>query len=72
MVCGRSVVVVATTKKTLNLNPKKTLNLDQILVKIVKAAQGRKVEGMRGEWKLFLKSQNGKASSVSHDPARHS
>ena len=41
-------------------------------MKIVKAAQGRKVEGMKGEWKQFLKSESGKAPSVSHDPARHS
>lgn len=43
----------------------------QILVKIVRGAQWRKVKGRKGEWKDFVDAVNRKSGGSMRDPRKH-
>lgn len=43
----------------------------QVLVKIVKNAQHRKIKGKRGEWKEFVAVVNKERGGSHSDPAKH-
>lgn len=43
----------------------------QILVKIVRGAQWRKVKGKKGEWKDFVDVVNRKKGGCMSDPGKH-
>lgn len=45
--------------------------MEQILVKIVKAAQYRQIKGKQGDWKEFVAMVNRKRGGIHSDPAKH-
>ena len=47
------------------------MRVEQILVRIVKAAQGKKIKGKQGQWDEFVAVVNRKRGGINSDPAKH-
>lgn len=45
--------------------------VEQVLVKIVKGAQWRKIKGKQGQWDEFVAMVNRKRGGIHSDPAKH-